>query len=122
MIVVTGDFINGSVAMRRADAASLAWLHTHEYFFDYANRLHHLSKLGFHMLLNRHAVITWGEARLVIAGVIDRSTPDMGRFPRSSFFIYVLDNVGTLPFVFCSLNSGLLSASASGRGTMPVTI
>ncbi|GAN87654.1 metallophosphoesterase [Komagataeibacter intermedius] len=90
MIVVTGDFIDGSVAMRRADVAPLAGLHApdgvlavpgnHEYFFDYADWMHHLSELGFHMLLNHYMVITrGGGARLIIAGVTDRSAPGHGQ-------------------------------------------
>ncbi|MCW4592378.1 metallophosphoesterase [Gluconacetobacter entanii] len=89
LIVVTGDFIDGSVAMRRADVAPLAQLHApdgvlavpgnHEYFFDYDDWMQHLSELGFHMLLNRHAVITRGGGRLVIAGVTDRSAPGHGQ-------------------------------------------
>lgn len=89
MIVVTGDFIDGSVAMRRADVTPLAQLHApdgvlaipgnHEYFFDYADWMHHLSELGFHMLLNRHTVITRDGAKLVIAGVTDRSAPGHGQ-------------------------------------------
>ena len=89
MIVVTGDFIDGSVAMRRADVAPLAQLHApdgvlaipgnHEYFFDYDDWMRHLSELGFHMLLNRHAVITREGAKLVFAGVTDRSAPGHGQ-------------------------------------------
>ncbi|MBL7234528.1 metallophosphoesterase [Komagataeibacter oboediens] len=89
MIVVTGDFIDGSVAMRRADVAPLAGLHApngvlaipgnHEYFFDYGEWMQHLSELGFHMLLNRHVVISRGGAGLVIAGVTDRSAPGHGQ-------------------------------------------
>ena len=89
MIVVTGDFIDGSVAMRCADVAPLARLHApdgvlaipgnHEYFFDYDDWMHHLSELGFHMLLNRHVVITREGAELVCAGVTDRSAPGHGQ-------------------------------------------
>ncbi|AZV37626.1 metallophosphoesterase [Komagataeibacter xylinus] len=89
MIVVTGDFIDGSVAMRRADVAPLAGLNApdgvlaipgnHEYFFDYGDWMHHLSELGFHMLLNRHVVISREGAGLVIAGVTDRSAPGHGQ-------------------------------------------
>lgn len=89
MIVVTGDFIDGSVAMRRADVAPLAQLHApdgvlaipgnHEYYFDYADWLRHLSSLGFHLLLNSHVVITRGTGQLVFAGVTDRSAPRHGQ-------------------------------------------
>lgn len=88
MIVVTGDFIDGSVAMRRADVAPLAQLHApdgvlaipgnHEYYFDYKDWLSHLSGLGFHLLLNSHVVITKKTDQLVFAGVTDRSAPRFG--------------------------------------------
>ncbi|WP_373318258.1 metallophosphoesterase [Ameyamaea chiangmaiensis] len=88
LIVVTGDFIDGSVAMRRTDIAPLARLHAHdgvlavpgnhEYFFDYAEWMRHLSALGLTMLENRHTVITRGAAHLVIAGVTDRSARHHG--------------------------------------------
>ncbi|NVN09564.1 metallophosphoesterase [Nguyenibacter vanlangensis] len=83
LIVVTGDFIDGSVDMRRADIAPLARLRApdgvlaapgnHEYFFDYADWMRHLSALGFDVLENQHRIITRGTASLVIAGVTDRS-------------------------------------------------
>ncbi|NHN90249.1 metallophosphoesterase [Acetobacter conturbans] len=89
MIVVTGDFIDGSVDMRRADVAPLAQLRApdgvlaipgnHEYFFDYAEWMKQLAGLGLHMLLNSHAVITRGAAHLVIAGVTDRSARGHGQ-------------------------------------------
>lgn len=89
MIVVTGDFIDGSVAMRRADVAPLAQLHApdgvlaipgnHEYYFDYTDWMRHLKELGFHMLLNRHTVISRGGAELVIAGVTDWSASRYGQ-------------------------------------------
>ncbi|ARW11523.1 metallophosphoesterase [Acetobacter ascendens] len=89
MIVVTGDFIDGSVAMRRADVAPLAQLHApdgvlaipgnHEYYFDYTDWMRHLTELGFRMQLNRHTVISRGRAELVIAGVTDRSAPAHGQ-------------------------------------------
>jgi len=85
MIVVTGDFIDGSVDMRRRDIAPLGHLQApdgvlaipgnHEYFFDYTDWMNHLSSLGLRMLLNSHAVVTRGGAHLVIAGVTDRSAP-----------------------------------------------
>ncbi|MFT8405044.1 MAG: metallophosphoesterase [Gluconobacter potus] len=89
LIVVTGDFIDGSVEMRRADIAPLAGLRApdgilaapgnHEYFFDYAAWMRHLSALGIDMLENRHRVITRDTAHLVIAGVTDRSARGHGQ-------------------------------------------
>lgn len=89
LIVVTGDFIDGSVAMRRADVAPLADLRSpngvyaipgnHEYFFDYDEWMRHLAGLGMRMLPNAHAVLTREGARLVLAGVTDLSAPGHGR-------------------------------------------
>ena len=88
LIVVTGDFIDGSVDMRRNDVQPLRHLRApdgvyaipgnHEYFFDYRAWMRHLSGMGFRMLPNAHAVIERGGARLVIAGVTDLSAPSVG--------------------------------------------
>lgn len=88
LIVVTGDFIDGSVAMRRDDVAPLQRLRApdgvyaipgnHEYFFDYGAWMRHLSGLGFRMLTNAHTVVARGGERLVVAGVTDLSAPSVG--------------------------------------------
>jgi predicted MPP superfamily phosphohydrolase len=88
LIVVTGDFIDGSVAMRRADVEPLRALAApdgvyaipgnHEYFFDYDAWMRHLTGLGIRMLPNAHTVLTRGSARVVLAGVTDLSAPASG--------------------------------------------
>jgi len=88
LIVVTGDFIDGSVAMRRADVEPLRALHApdgvyaipgnHEYFFDYSAWMHHLAGLGIRVLGNTHAVLDREGARLLLAGVTDLSAPGFG--------------------------------------------
>lgn len=88
LIVVTGDFIDGSVAMRRADVAPLRDLRApdgiyaipgnHEYFFRYPEWMSHLNGLGFRMLPNTHVVLARGDAQLVLAGVTDLSAPGAG--------------------------------------------
>ncbi|KQM95346.1 metallophosphoesterase [Sphingomonas sp. Leaf22] len=88
VIVVTGDFIDGSVDMRRKDVEPLRALRApdgiwaipgnHEYFFDYAAWMRHLTALGFRMLPNAHMVIRRGSAELVVAGVTDLSAPSVG--------------------------------------------
>jgi predicted MPP superfamily phosphohydrolase len=88
LIIVTGDFIDGSVSMRRLDVAPLGDLSApdgvyaipgnHEYFFDYPEWMRHLTALGMRMLPNAHAVVSRGEERLVIAGVTDLSAPSAG--------------------------------------------
>ncbi|MEG3087769.1 metallophosphoesterase [Sphingomonas sp. PB4P5] len=85
LIVVTGDFIDGSVEMRRTDVAPLHDLQApdgvyaipgnHEYFFDYAAWMRHLASLGMRMLPNAHIVLTRGDTRIVLAGVTDLSAP-----------------------------------------------
>ncbi|MFD1036485.1 metallophosphoesterase [Sphingomonas hankookensis] len=88
VIVVTGDFIDGSVNMRRRDVEPLRALRApdgvwaipgnHEYFFDYGAWMRHLTALGFRMLPNAHTVIRRGGAELVVAGVTDLSAPSVG--------------------------------------------
>ena len=88
LIVVTGDFIDGSVEMRRTDVEPLRQLRApdgvlaipgnHEYFFDYEAWMRHLSGLGLRMLPNAHAVIDRHGAQLVVAGVTDLSAPSAG--------------------------------------------
>jgi predicted MPP superfamily phosphohydrolase len=88
LIVVTGDFIDGSVAMRRDDVEPLRQLRArdgvyaipgnHEYFFDYREWMQHLTGLGMRMLLNSHVVLGRGDARLTLAGVTDLSARSVG--------------------------------------------
>ncbi|GAB6854267.1 metallophosphoesterase [Asaia astilbis] len=91
LIVISGDFIDGTVAKRRADVAPLAELRAkdgifavpgnHEYIFDYGAWIEHLQSLGMEMLLNRHHVIARGSERIVLAGVTDRAASSHGEAP-----------------------------------------
>ncbi len=88
LIVVTGDFIDGTLAARRADVAPLRDLSApdgvyaipgnHEYFFGYRAWMDHLAELGLRMLLNEHAILSRGQARIVLAGVTDASAKGTG--------------------------------------------
>ncbi len=95
LIVVTGDVIDGSVAMRRADVEPLRRLHArdgvylipgnHEYLSGYDPWMAHFATLGMRALANAHAVIARGDDKLVLAGVTDpsarganRPLPDLG--------------------------------------------
>ena len=88
LIVVTGDFIDGSVEMRRNDVDPLRHLRApdgvyaipgnHEYFFDFGTWTQHLAGLRFRMLPNAHIVLKRQGARLVLAGVRDLSAPAVG--------------------------------------------
>jgi uncharacterized protein len=89
LIVVTGDFIDGSVAMRRADVGPLRALTApdgvfaipgnHEYFFDYSAWMRHLTSMGICMLENTHAILRRGDAQIVLAGVTDLSAAAHGQ-------------------------------------------
>ncbi len=84
-IVVTGDFIDGSVAMRRTTwrrsprfaprTASSAFPATTN-ISSIPAWMAHLAGLGLRMLPNAHAVLARGEAALVLAGVTDASAPN----------------------------------------------
>ena len=88
LIVVTGDFIDGSLASRRSDVEPLGGLRArdgvwavpgnHEYFFDHDAWMRHLASLGIHLLGNAHTVLHRGGGALMLAGVTDRSAPATG--------------------------------------------
>lgn len=89
VILVTGDFIDGSLAMRRADVDPLRTLRArdgvwavpgnHEYFFDYDAWMRHLAGMGLRVLPNAHGIIRRGTDALVLAGVTDRSARGHGQ-------------------------------------------
>lgn len=70
LIVVTGDFIDGTLTARRADVEPLRDLRApdgvyaipgnHEYFFGYREWMRHLAGMGMHMLLNGHEILARG--------------------------------------------------------------
>lgn len=88
LVVVTGDFIDGSLAARRTDVEPLRGLRArdgvwavpgnHEYFFDYGAWMRHLAGLGIRVLANAHMVLRRGGGALVVAGVTDRSARATG--------------------------------------------
>ena len=91
LIAISGDLIDGSIEMRRADVEPLRALRArdgvwvvsgnHEYFFDYEAWMRHYASLGMHVLTNAHAVLTRRDGALVLAGVNDRSAPAPHRGP-----------------------------------------
>jgi uncharacterized protein len=88
LIVVTGDFIDGSLESRRNDVAPLQALRArdgvwavpgnHEYFFDHDAWMRHLKGLGIRVLANAHTILRRDGSTLVLAGVTDRSAPATG--------------------------------------------
>jgi len=86
LIVVTGDFIDGTVEVRRSDVEPLRDLHArdgtlfipgnHEYYFGYQTWMQHLTGMGMRPLANAHTVLQREGGQLVIAGVTDLSAPE----------------------------------------------
>jgi hypothetical protein len=84
----TGDIADGSVARRRRQAAPLGEVRArlarayvtgnHEYFGEAQAWLDHLRDLGWESLHNRHVVVERDGARLVLAGVDDRTAAASG--------------------------------------------
>ena len=89
LIVVTGDFIDGTLAARTADVAPLSalrapdgvWAVTgnHETIFGAEAWTAHLAGLGIRFLSNAHVVLRRGQGELVLAGVEDLSAARDGR-------------------------------------------
>ncbi len=85
LIAISGDLIDGSIEMRRADVEPLRALRArdgvwvvsgnHENIFGYDAWMQHYAGLGMHVLANAHTVLTRGDDELVLAGVNDRSAP-----------------------------------------------
>ena len=90
LVAITGDLVDGSVAELAADVAPLAGLRSkegsffvtgnHEYYSGAEAWVRELRRLGIVVLMNEHAVVRRGDARLVVAGVTDFSA---GHFDRA---------------------------------------
>ena len=84
----TGDIADGTVDMRREQAAPLGRAKgklartyvtgNHEYFGEAQGWLDHMQELGWTPLHNRHLVVERGGDRLVVAGVDDRTAGGSG--------------------------------------------
>lgn len=83
VVAVTGDLVDGSVSHLAHDVEPLAALTSrhgtffvtgnHEYYSGVEGWVPHLQGMGVNVLMNEHAVLEHGEARLVLAGVTDFS-------------------------------------------------
>jgi hypothetical protein len=83
LVAVTGDLVDGSVSELAEHVAPLAGLRSkegsffvtgnHEYYSGAAAWVRELRRLGLTVLMNEHAVVRRGDARLVVAGVTDFS-------------------------------------------------
>ena len=83
-----GDIADGTVAVRREQAAPLAEVRAasarvyvtgnHEYFSEAQGWLDHMESIGWDALHNRHIVVERGGDRLVVAGVDDATARASG--------------------------------------------
>lgn len=81
MILMTGDFIDGTVEARRGDVEPLAGLRArdgvfgvlgnHEYYFGWREWTARLEELGADILFDEHRIIRRGDAALAVAGLPD---------------------------------------------------
>lgn len=81
MILITGDFIDGTVDARRADVEPLSGLRArdgvfgvlgnHEYYFGWSEWTARLEELGVDILFNENRIIRRGDAAVALAGLPD---------------------------------------------------
>ena len=93
LIALTGDFVDGPVQELAAHTAPLARLNAphgaffvtgnHEYYSGATAWTAEFRRLGLHVLLNEHAVITHNGTSLVVAGVTDYSAHHFNPAQRS---------------------------------------
>jgi hypothetical protein len=87
IIVLTGDFVDGSVADLREEVACLAGLEAplgkffvtgnHEYYWGAAQWMDEFRMLGLRVLRNEHEVLGRHGQEIVLAGITDYSTRNM---------------------------------------------
>lgn len=83
LVAITGDLVDGSVEQLAAQVEPLSQLRArhgayfvtgnHEYYSGAGAWIVELRRLGLHVLLNEHVLLTHGGARLLLAGVTDYS-------------------------------------------------
>lgn len=81
LIAVTGDLVDGSVALLRTEVAPLADLRAtygtyyvpgnHDYYSGALSWIQHVETLGMRALINQHQVIQKGAAKMIVGGVTD---------------------------------------------------
>jgi len=87
-ILITGDFIDGTVGARASDVAPLSKLTAplgviaipgnHEYYFDADQWIAEFKRLGMQVLVNEHVILRKGADQLIVAGVTDEAAPAFG--------------------------------------------
>lgn len=93
LVAVTGDLVDGSVEQLATHVEPLSRLRSrhgayfvtgnHEYYSGAAAWIAELRRLGLHVLLNEHVVLSHGGASLLLAGVTDYSAHNFDPAQRS---------------------------------------
>ncbi len=93
LVAVTGDLVDGSVEQLAVHVEPLSHVRArhgayfvtgnHEYYSGAPAWIAELRRLGLHVLLNEHVVLSHGGAQLVIAGVTDYSAHQFDPAQRS---------------------------------------
>ena len=88
VILLPGDFVDGTVSARYSDLEPLKDLKArygvygvtgnHEYYFDHDNWMKEFASMGIRMLENQNVIITSGDDRIAIAGKPDPTGGRMG--------------------------------------------
>ena len=88
LILIPGDFVDGTVKARSHDLEPLKNLKAkfgvfgvtgnHEYYFDFQGWIKEISNLGVRLLNNEKIILTSGDSKLIIAGVPDITGGFMG--------------------------------------------
>ncbi|MET0240630.1 MAG: metallophosphoesterase [Sphingobium sp.] len=124
LIVVTGDVIDGTLAMRREDVEPLRDLRArdgvymspgnHEYFLGYQEWMRHFAGMGMHILANDHAILGRDGGRLILAGVTDLSAPATG-MPRPDLAAALSGAPSGMPILLLDHQPGV-ARRAAARG------
>ena len=88
LILITGDLVDGTPALRTDDVAPLRRLKArlgvfaipgnHEYYASYSEWLSAFEELGLPLLLNAHALLRDKEQTVLVAGTTDRAAERIG--------------------------------------------
>ena len=122
LVAITGDVVDGRVAdlsPHTAPLADLASRHgtffvtgNHEYYSGADQWVGEFARLGMRVLMNEHAVITHGDAQLVVAGVTDYSAQLFDLAQRSDSDKAMLGSPGGLPKVLLAHQPRSANAAA----------
>ena len=122
LVAITGDVVDGRVAdlsPHTAPLADLASRHgtffvtgNHEYYSGADQWVGEFACLGMRVLMNEHAVITHGDAQLVVAGVTDYSAQLFDLAQRSDSDKAMLGSPGGLPKVLLAHQPRSANAAA----------